>query len=106
VVGHIVVKALYPYMSLSTMLAEDKKMRAGCSQVYWACILRGTVMAAIILGFYWEYKELRGIALFVSLSILMFSGRASQMILNCQIKRQWLRLRGSSQQLRSVTKNP
>ena len=51
VVGHIVVKALYPYMSLSALLAEDKKdERADASKFIGACILRGAVMAAVIIG--------------------------------------------------------
>ena len=50
-VGHIVVKSLYPYMSLSAMLAEDKKDEGPDAQKFiGACILRGAVMAAIILG--------------------------------------------------------
>jgi hypothetical protein len=51
VVGHIVVKSLYPYMSLSTMLAEDKKdEKADAQKFIGACILRGAVMASLILG--------------------------------------------------------
>jgi hypothetical protein len=51
VVGHIVVKALYPYMSLSTMLAEDKKNETpDAIKFAGACILRGAVMAAVVIG--------------------------------------------------------
>jgi hypothetical protein len=51
VIGHIVVKALYPYMSLSVLLAEDKKYEVTDAQKFiGACILRAGVMAAMILG--------------------------------------------------------
>jgi hypothetical protein len=51
VIGHIVVKALYPYMSLSAMLAEDKEDEGPDAQKFiGACILRGAVMGSIILG--------------------------------------------------------
>jgi len=51
VIGHIVVKALYPYMSVSKLLEEDKHdEKADAIKFVGACILRGTVMAAIIVG--------------------------------------------------------
>jgi hypothetical protein len=51
IVGHIVVKALYPYMSLSKMLEEDKTDEMpDAVKFLGACILRGAVMAAIIIG--------------------------------------------------------
>ena len=51
VVGHIVVKSLYPYMSLSALLAENKKDESADAQKFiGACILRGAVMAAVIVG--------------------------------------------------------
>ena len=51
IIGHIVVKALYPYMSLSKMFAEDKvNEMPDAVKLLGACILRGAVMAAIIIG--------------------------------------------------------
>ena len=51
VVGHIVVKALYPYVSISRMLMDDKKNEGpDATKFVGVCILRGAVMAAFILG--------------------------------------------------------
>ncbi len=51
VIGHIVVKQLYPYIDLARMVAEDKKdERPDATKFIGACILRGAVMAAFILG--------------------------------------------------------
>lgn len=51
VIGHIVVKELYPYIDLARMVAEDKKdERSDATKFIGACILRGAVMAAVILG--------------------------------------------------------
>jgi hypothetical protein len=51
VIGHIVVKSLYPYMSLSKLLEEDKKNETADSLKFLgACILRGCVMGALIIG--------------------------------------------------------
>jgi len=51
IVGHIVVKSLYPYMSLSKMLEEDKlNEMPDAIKFIGACLLRGLVMSAIIVG--------------------------------------------------------
>jgi len=51
IVGHVVVKALYPYMSLSKMFSNDKvNEMPDAVKLLGACILRGAVMAAVIIG--------------------------------------------------------
>ena len=51
VVGHIVVKVLYPYIDIEKMLVDDKKNEGADATKFLAvCILRGVVMAALILG--------------------------------------------------------
>jgi len=51
VVGHLVVKALYPYIDLRKLLWEDKAdEKSDAVKFLGACVLRAFVMAAIIVG--------------------------------------------------------
>ena len=51
VVGHIVVKELYPYIDLRKLVYPDKEDEGADSiKFLGACLLRGIVMAAIVIG--------------------------------------------------------
>lgn len=51
IVGHWIVKALYPYISISDLLCNDRKDEVpDAIKFFGACVLRGLVMGALIVG--------------------------------------------------------
>ena len=51
ILGHIIVKELYPYIDLRKLVYPDKEdEHADSVKFLGACLLRGLVMAAIVIG--------------------------------------------------------
>ena len=51
ILGHVIVKELYPYIDLKTLVYPDKENEhADSIKFLGACLLRGLVMSAIVVG--------------------------------------------------------